>query len=67
MVILYYRGNSDPNDVFIAFKNLDVKGAPARDSEVARDVTIPALEASSGSFSAWSLLKIWMSFLGAPY
>jgi hypothetical protein len=52
MVILY-RGNSDPNDVFIAFKNLDVKGA--RDSEVARDVTIPALEASSGSFSAWSL------------
>jgi transcriptional regulatory protein LevR len=27
-----------PNDVFIAFKNLDVKGAPTRDSEIARDV-----------------------------
>jgi hypothetical protein len=43
MVILCYRRNY-PNDVFIAFKNLDVKETPTQDSEVARTFTIPALE-----------------------
>jgi hypothetical protein len=32
------EGGSTPSDVFIAFKDLDEKGAPTRDAEIARDV-----------------------------